>query len=146
MLEQLDFWHWWIFAAVLLIVETLAPGAFFLWMGISAAIVGMLLYLIPDMASTFQWLVFAVLSVATIVIWRARLKSRPTETDHPTLNRRGTQYVDRVFTLSEPIVNGRGKITVDDSTWKIAGDDCEAGSKVRVNGVDGVILHVNRID
>ncbi|MBN4069032.1 NfeD family protein [Beggiatoa alba] len=146
MLEQMDYWHWWVFAVVLLIVEALAPGAFFLWMGISAAIVGLVLFLVPDMASSIQWLIFAVLSVATIVIWRMRLKKKPTETDHPTLNRRGTQYIDRVFTLSEPIINGSGKVTVDDSTWKIRGDDCAAGTKVKVTSADGVILHVSQLD
>jgi membrane protein implicated in regulation of membrane protease activity len=35
-----------------------------------------------------------------------------------------------------------GKIHVDDSTWKIEGKDCVAGSKVEVVGVDGVILKV----
>ncbi|MBL4852558.1 MAG: NfeD family protein [Gammaproteobacteria bacterium] len=146
MLEQVDFWHWWIFAVALLIIEALAPGAFFLWMGISAAIVGVILFFIPDMAPSIQWIIFAVLSVATIVVWRMRLKNKPTETDHPTLNRRSAQYVGRVFTLDEPIINGSGKVTVDDSTWKIQGDDCEAGTKVKVTDVDGVILHVNRLD
>ncbi len=145
MLEQMDYWHWGVFAVVLLIVEIMAPGAFFLWMGISAAVVGVLLLLLPDIAPTVQWLIFAVLSVATIVIWRIRLRSDPTHTDHPTLNRRGAQYLNRVFTLETPIVNGSGKITVDDSTWKIYGEDCDAGSKVKVTGVDGVILHVDQI-
>lgn len=145
MLDQVDYWHWWIFAVVLVIIETLAPGAFFLWMGIAAGIVGVVLYFIPEMVPPFQWAIFAVVSVATIVIWRYQLARNPTETDHPTLNRRGAQYIDRVFTLDEPIVNGSGKITVDDSTWKIQGDDCEAGAKVKVNGVDGVILHVSRL-
>jgi hypothetical protein len=39
------------------------------------------------------------------------------ESDQPKLNRRGEQYVGRTFTLEEPIVNGHGKIRVDDSTW-----------------------------
>jgi membrane protein implicated in regulation of membrane protease activity len=68
----------------------------------------------------------------------------PIETDQPRLNRRGEQYVGRVFTLREPIVNGQGKIRVDDSTWKIQGVDCPSGTKVRVTGVNGVVLQVSR--
>jgi len=49
-----------------------------------------------------------------------------------------------VFTLEEPIVNRHGKIRVDDSTWKIEGDDCRPGTNVRVVGVDGVVLKVER--
>ncbi|MCK4710234.1 MAG: NfeD family protein, partial [Gammaproteobacteria bacterium] len=62
--------------------------------------------------------------------------------DHPTLNRRGEQYVGRTFTLDEPIVNGMGKIRVDDSTWKISGNDCDSGSKVKVTGIEGTIFKV----
>ena len=70
------------------------------------------------------------------------LKRHPTETDQPRLNRRGEQYLGRVFTLEHPVVNGLGKIRVDDSTWKISGPDCSEGTQVRVVGVDGVVLRV----
>ena len=142
MLEQLDFWHWFIFAVGLLILELFAPGAFFLWMGIAAAIVGALLWLIPGMGWELQLMIFAVLSVVTIIWWRKRMDKNPVVSDQPNLNRRGQQYVGRTFTLDEPIVNGLGKIHVDDSTWKIEGNDCPAGTKITVTGVDGVILKV----
>ena len=142
MLEQLDFWHWLIFAVGLLILEVFAPGAFFLWMGVAAAVVGALLWLIPGMSWEIQFLVFAVLSIASIVLWRKRMTDNPTESDQPNLNRRGQQYVGRTFTLEEPIVNGNGKIHVDDSTWKVEGNDCPEGTQVTVTGVDGVILKV----
>lgn len=141
-METLEYWHWWIFAGVLLILEIFAPGSFFLWMGVSAGMVGGLLFVFPGMDWKLQWGVFAVFSVASILAWRYYLRIHPTETDQPALNRRGEQYVGRAFTLAEPIVNGIGKIHVDDSTWKIEGNDCAAGSKVEVVGVDGVILKV----
>ena len=142
MLEQLDSWHWLIFAVGLLILEVFAPGAFFLWMGVAAAVVGALLWLIPGMSWEIQFLVFAILSIASIVLWRKRMTDNPTESDQPNLNRRGQQYVGRTFTLEEPIVNGNGKIHVDDSTWKVEGNDCPEGTQVTVTGVDGVILKV----
>ncbi len=141
-LETLEFWHWWIFAVVLLILEVFAPGSFFLWMGASAGVVGGMLFVFPGMDWKLQWFVFAVLSVASILLWRNHLRKHPTETDQPMLNRRGEQYVGRIFTLAEPIVNGIGKIHVDDSTWKIEGVDCGAGEQVEVIGVDGVVLKV----
>jgi hypothetical protein len=54
--------------------------------------------------------------------------------------------VGRVFTLGNPIVNGEGKIKVDDSIWKIRGPDCEPGARVRVNGVDGVVLTIEPVE
>jgi membrane protein implicated in regulation of membrane protease activity len=140
--SQIDHWHWWIFAVLLVVLEAFAPGTFFMWMGISAGVVGLLVLIAPDMGWEYQIFVFAILSVVSTLVWRLYLVKHPVQTDQPTLNRRGEQYVGRTFTLTEPIVNGSGKIRVDDTTWKIHGEDCPSGSKVKVTGVDGVILKV----
>ena len=58
------------------------------------------------------------------------------ESDAPNLNRRSEQYVGRVFALHEPIVNGVGKIRVDDTIWRDYGEDLPLGHKVRVTEVD----------
>ena len=139
-LEELAFWHWMVLGVVLAIIEVFAPGAFFLWLGIAAAIVGSVLWFFPGISWEIQILFFAILSIASVVIARRYLTAHPLETDLPNLNQRGQQYVGRVFTLTEPVVNGQGKIQVDDSTWKITCADCEAGTKVTINGVDGVVL------
>jgi membrane protein implicated in regulation of membrane protease activity len=140
--EEIEFWNWWVAAIVLIVVEVFAPGTVALWMAVSAAVVGLLLLAIPDLTWQIQFLVFAVLSVATVVVWRAYQLRHPTVTDQPALNRRGEQYVGRVFTLSEAIVNGTGKIHVDDTMWKVDGADLPEGTKVRVTGVAGTVLTV----
>lgn len=145
-LSALEFWHWWIAAVLLIILEVLAPGAFFLWMGISAGIVGTILLIAPSVTWEAQLFVFTVLSVASVIAWRIYLKKNPIQTDAPTLNRRGEQYVGRVFVLSEAIVNGVGKIKVDDTLWKVNGKDTVAGKSVRVTAVDGVVLQVKSTD
>ncbi|MCU7807545.1 MAG: NfeD family protein [Candidatus Thiodiazotropha sp. (ex Semelilucina semeliformis)] len=145
-LSQLDYWHWLILAVMLMILEVFSPGAFLLWMGLAAAVVGLLLLIMPDLSWQVQILLFALLSVMTIVAVRAFLQRRPIETDQPHLNRRGEQYLDRIFTLQEPIVNGEGKIRVDDSTWKINGEDCPAGTRIKITGVQGVVLLVDQAD
>ncbi len=141
-LEEIEFWHWWIAAIVLIVVEVLAPATVALWMAVSALVVGFALLAIPDMTWQVQFLVFSALSVATVIGWRAYQLRYPTETDQPALNRRGEQYVGRVFTLSEAIVNGTGKIHVDDTMWKVEGEDLPVGTKVRVTGVAGTVLTV----
>jgi len=140
--EHIEYWHWWVFGIVLIILELFVPGAFFLWLGISAAVVGFLMLLMPDMTWQYQWLIFAVFSVVSIVLWRQFMLKRPSPSDHPTLNRRGEQYIGRVFTLNEAIVDGVGKIRVDDTMWKIAGEDCPVGSKVKVIEAEGAVLKV----
>ena len=145
-LEGANHWGWWIFGIVLIVLEVAAPGAVFMWMGIAAGIVGIAVFFVPDLNWEYQFLIFALLSVVSILVARRYLKARPIETDQPSLNRRGSQYIGRVFTLTEPIVDGRGKLHVDDTMWKIEGPDMAEGEKVTVTTIDGVVLRVEAND
>jgi len=50
------------------------------------------------------------------------------------------------FLLEQAIVHGYGRIRVGDSSWRVKGDDCPAGAKVRVVAVeDGSLLRVERV-
>ena len=141
-LTEITFWHWLIAAVALMILEVLAPAAFFLWLGVAAAVVGVLLALIPGMPWQIQVLLFSALSVASVIGWRAWRKKHPVESEAPNLNRRGMQYVGRVFTLSEAIVNGTGKVKVDDTTWRVSGPDLDQGANIRVLDIDGTVFKV----
>jgi inner membrane protein len=142
MLQHLTYWHWFILAAILIILEVFAPGAFMLWIGIAAGVVGAVLYFVPTLTWEYQFILFSIASVGSIIAWRTWRQSHPVVTDEPTLNRRGAQYIGRVFTLEAPIVNGVGKLRVDDSTWKIEGADCPAGTRIRVAGIENTVLKV----
>ena len=145
--EQIEFWNWWVIAVFLIGIEIFAPGAVFLWMGISAGLVGFVLLLFPETTWQIQLLVFAVLSVTTIYVWRFFLRDRfPAPLAGRVLNRRGASYVGRTFTLNEPMVNGVGKLRVDDSQWRIIGLDAPAGTRVRVIETDGATLKVEKLD
>lgn len=146
LLATLSPWHWLLAAVALMIAETLLPGAFLLWFGAGAAATGVLLWLVPGLGWQVQWVFFALVSVASIVGARRWREHHPEHTSHPTLNQRGMNYVGRRFTLAEPIVDGYGKLHVDDTSWKISGDNLPAGTHVRVVGVDGTVLKVKRDD
>ena len=140
--QLLEYWHWLLLGVVFLILEIFAPGVFFMWMGAAAGIVGLALWVFPGIGWEVQVLAFALLTIVSVIAGRKWLERHPIETEQPSLNRRGEQYVGRVFTLQEPIVHGQGKIKVDDSTWKIQGPDCAVGKNVKVVDVDGVVLIV----
>lgn len=142
LLENLTNWHWFILAVILFVFEVFAPGAFFMWIAIAAAIMGLILSLFTSISWEYQLLIFSILSVASLFAWRKIAGKHTTATDQPQLNRRGMQYVGRNFTLDEPIVNQHGRIRVDDTTWKIQGEDCDTGSTVKVIKVDGTVLLV----
>jgi membrane protein implicated in regulation of membrane protease activity len=139
---QIDFWYWWIFAVLLVIIDILAPSFFALWMAIAAFMTGLALLLMPEMAWQIQLFIFALLSVFSIVLWRRYYLKNPILSDEPNLNRRGEQYIGRLLTLQTPIVDGIGKIRLDDSSWKVQGPDCPAGKKVRIVALNNVVFSV----
>ena len=141
---EIDFWHWLIAAIAFGIVEVLAPGFVFMWLAAAAVVMALVVLVAPGLGWEFQVLVFTLLSVSSALVGRRFLKRHPIESDHPLLNRRGAQYVGRTFTLLEGIDNGVGKLHVDDSIWKVRGVDCPAGTRVRVTGVDGTELLVEK--
>ncbi len=143
--DNIVFWHWWILAGGLLIMELTAPVFFFLWLAIAAMATGLLLLVFPNIPLESQLVLFAVLSVVAVLAWHKYREANPVVTDQPNLNRRGEQYIGRVFTLEKPIKNGVGKVTVDDSTWRVEGQDLPAGTKVRVEGINGVVFEVTEI-
>ena len=142
-LGNAEFWHWWVLAVILLALEVAAPGTFFLWLAIAAGAVGLVVLALPDLPWQLQVLLFALGGVAAVLAWRAYAARRPQQSDDPTLNRRGSQYVGQVFHLSEAITDGRGRMRVGDTTWQVAGPDLPAGARVRVVGVEGTVLQVS---
>lgn len=144
--DSLEYWHWWIFALLLVILEVFSPAVFFMWMGIGAAVTGLLLLLFPEMNWETQFVIFAVLSIVSITAVRLWLKRNPIHSDRPLLNRRGEELIGRVFTVEIPIVNGSGRVRVGESNWKVEGPDCEAGARVRVVAAAAAVLQVEKVD
>ena len=48
----------------------------------------------------------------------------------------------KTFHLERAIVDGQGKIKVDDRIWDVQGPDLPKGTSVKVTGVDGLRLKV----
>ena len=69
-LNHIVFWHWWILAGMLLILELTSPIFFFLMLCFSAAAVGFLLLIFPDIPVQAQLILFATLSVVAVLAWR----------------------------------------------------------------------------
>ena len=140
---SLGAWAWIILGVVLIGIELVAPGAFFLWLGLAAIATG-LLDAVLDLSWQASGLLFALLSVGAVVLGRfvTRSKTQP-EAEGAPLNQRGQSLVGRVFTLETPIKDGEGRIRVDDSSWRVTGADRFAGSKVRIVRIEGSTLVVD---
>ena len=139
---ELQYWHWWVAGVGLVALEMLIPGTFFLWLGVSAGITGVVVFFAAAFDWQYQILFFSVLSVVAIYAGRKVWRPSAQVSDHPGLNRRGEQNIGRVLTLVAPLANGRGKVRVGDTLWLVMGDDFPVGTEVRVTGIDGTILKV----
>ncbi len=144
-IEAIDYWHWWILAVALLILEIFSPAAFFIWIGFAAGVMGLLL-LISDFTWQAQFLMFAVLSVVCVAAGRTWFKRNPIVSDEPNLNRRGHALIGQVFEVEESIEDGVGRVRVGDSTWKVTGPDAKSGKKVKVVGIDSTVLRVELVN
>lgn len=141
---MLGHWVWLIAAGVLLILELMASGIFLIWLGIAAGITGVVAMFF-DVGWQAEFLLFAALAVVSVLVGRKVYDGRNTQPeDNPHLNRRQMGYVGRSFTLQQPVVNGRGKLTIDDTVWEIQGPDMEPGTRVTVTAVDDMVLVVAR--
>ena len=138
---SLGSWGWFILAALLLVVEVLAPGMFMMWLGLSAILVGIISTAV-DWPWPAQLIAFAVFAIASVPAWRYFARKVEQPTGSPFLNRRADGYVGRVFTLDKPIVDGVGTVRIDDSVWRVSGPDCPAGSRVKIARADGANLTV----
>ncbi len=135
---------WWILALLLMAGEILLPGYFLLWIGLAAAAMGVLSWLLPSLGLLMQAVLFGLLAFAACVAY-ARLLRPKLERREPggqRLNRRAEQMIGQRYELIEPILNGRGKARVGDGQWLVSGPDLPLGSTVEVIGVDGSTLQV----
>ncbi len=138
-------WTWWVVAAVLLVLELIVPGVYFLWLAVAALAVA-LSTLVVDWSWQWQLVSFAALSMISIILARILVANRPVESDRPMLNRRGEAIVGREYVLDEAIVNGRGRVKVADSMWRVSGEDLPTGTRIRVAAVEDGVLAVVRAE
>lgn len=142
---SLDFvagpWGWIVAGLVLLGLELFAPGAFLMWLGLAAVVVG-LATLAVDLPWQVAAVLFVVLASIFVMIGRRIAVRRATAEDDLRLNDRAARLVGLTFPLADAIEGGRGRIRVDDSSWGVEGPDLPAGTIVRVVGHDGARLKV----
>ena len=144
-LAELGPWNWMVLGFVLLTLEILTPGVFMLWIGLAALIVGTVSLMIWDAGFwTWEMQVVAFLALALISAFAGKkiMGKRGDATDQPLLNRRGDQLVGRTATLTEPIANGRGRVKIGDTMWRVSGPDLPAGAKVRVKAATDLDLEL----
>jgi len=144
---QLTPWHWMTVGVIFFVLELFAPTTVLFWPAIAAIATGIIAFLIPALGWQLQVALFAALAIAMTFIGRYFFKNKfRTESADNTLNKRGDSLKGRTITLSEPIVNGVGSVTIDSTRWRLVGPDAPKGSTLKVVGMDGSSLIVEATD
>lgn len=151
MLEQIAAnpqWFWITLGGLLLAAEMLGASGYLLWSGVSAILVGVLVWLLPQLDWEWQGSVFAVMTIGVAYLWWYWLRKRASAArgTSPVLNQRNRQLIGTRATLTEPMHNGLGRINIGDSSWRAqATEDLPTGTEVEVIAVEGVTLVIRAI-
>ena len=143
----MPWWGWITVGAALLGAELfLIPTDFFLvFLGISAIAVGIVS--LAGVVSTpwVQWATFGVLSLVSLVFFRAWLKARAASGPLPRVD---DTIAGEIGLARESLAPGAiGRVELRGTTWSArnVGDAVlEPGARVRVERIDGLTLQVRR--
>ncbi|MCF7482663.1 NfeD family protein [Vibrio sp. J1-1] len=147
LLDGITFWHWLALGFGLLAVELLGTAGYFLWLGLSALLVGILLSLMP-ISWQLQWLSFATFSLVTTWLWWRRQWKKDKQDDQSRdLNQKYKQLIGQTLTIDEDFSVGLNRIHVADTTWSAQSDQpLPAGTRVKIVAVKGIILVIEPVD
>jgi hypothetical protein len=136
------FWHWLVLAALFAVIEVASPAMVCIWLAAAAVAVAIVDWAAPGLAWEYQALLFAAFALIGVAIGRLVFARAGRPQREAALNRRAETYVGRAFTLDQAIVNGRGRLRVDDTVWQVEGPDLPPGARVRVTGAESTVLRV----
>ncbi len=147
LLDEITFWHWLALGFGLLAIELLGTAGYFLWLGLSALLVGILLSLMP-ISWQLQWLSFATFSLVTTWLWWRRQWKKDKQDDQSRdLNQKYKQLIGQTLTIDEDFSVGLNRIHVADTTWSAQSDHpLPAGTRVKIVAVKGIILVIEPVD
>jgi membrane protein implicated in regulation of membrane protease activity len=139
----MEWWMWLALGLALVVAELATPSGFFIiFFGIAALTVGILSGL--NMAGTtwVQWLLFSVLSIAYVLVFRGRLQSKVQIPPPHNVD----SLIGVLAVVQERLLPGVvGRVEVHGSMWSARNTSqvtLDAGQRARVASVDGLTLTV----
>jgi len=138
-------WWGWIGIGMLLLAAELfiiEADFYLVFLGIAAALTGLLGLALPDLPAWVQWLVFAVLALVSMVLFRKRVYRllRREVADLPN-----DMLREQVALPQGLPVDGSCRVELRGSTWtahNVGTVPIAPGSTARVVGVEGITLKV----
>lgn len=146
LVDSLTPWFWLILGLCLLAVEVLGTAGYMLWLGLSALLVGLALFLLP-LTGLWQILLFVALSlISTYFWWRYQHQKDHQNEQEGDLNRPSKSLIGQRAFLSEDLINHQGRLQIGNSNWTIkAPENYAKGTEVIITDMQGIILLVKKI-
>lgn len=136
----------WLAAALLLVItEMVVPGFFLIFLGVGAAVIGVITLLVPDVPILLQAVIFAVVTAAAVAIGRRWYQGSDRPSADPLLNDRAARLIGKRVEVCDAIVDGEGRVKVGDGAWSATGPDAGVGATVRIVGASGSVLRVEPV-
>ena len=141
---NIEWWHWLVLGLLLVLFELATPGGFYIvFFGLGAVLVGILAAGGWAGPVWVQILLFAVISVTTLLLFRSRvLKWMQLDPQRPAVDELVGQ-ISIVLTAMAP--GDVGKVELRGSAWNarnVSDGVLSAGTRSRVMRVDGLMLMV----
>jgi hypothetical protein len=139
----MEWWLWLAGGLALVVAELATPSGFFIiFFGLAALTVGLLAGTAVVSSPWVQWLLFSVLSVIYLVVFRGRLQARVQIPPPPNVD----SLVGVLAVVQERLQPGVvGKVEVRGSSWSARNTSdvtLDPGQRARVAAVDGLTLTV----
>jgi inner membrane protein len=139
-------WYWMFLGLVLLGIEMVTPGGFYiLFFGLAALIVGSLAGLGFAQAEWFQWLLFSGLAILSLLVFRGPLLGwlKKQEKDLPVVD---TLAGESAIPLGDLAANGTGKAELRGTTWtahNAGSSPLVKGQRCKVERVEGLTIWIS---
>ncbi|MBP5287963.1 MAG: NfeD family protein [Elusimicrobiales bacterium] len=136
-----NYWFWLSLGLLLIVIEMVVPGVFFLWFGIGAFATGIIALICGGLAIKYLTAIFAILSVIAIYLGRKYFK--PGMEIKNGLNDSNSKYTGKVVKANGDFENGQGSVILGDTVWQAESDDTVlSGQALTVTGVRDSVLKV----
>jgi membrane protein implicated in regulation of membrane protease activity len=141
-------WTWGILGLILLAIEMVTGTFYILWFGVAALIIALMMALFPSTPVALQFFLFALISLASLTIWKLNYKK--TSTDSRVGQSQGEE-IGRVGTITQKVsAKQPGQIefaqgVMGSRSWPVVSDEeIEPGAEALITAIEGNSLRVKR--
>jgi membrane protein implicated in regulation of membrane protease activity len=145
------YWYWLVLGMLLIMAEIFIPSFTVFWFGLGAIIVALILWLLPDMAVSWQLFIWAIASIVFTFLWFKFIKPLMTDRTKAGISREAAQG-ESGHVIKTPAEDRRGIVRfatplLGTDEWPfICEQEVASGDRVFVKDVSGNTLIVEKRD